>query len=555
MQDFLYLRFCKLLVRSALLAWLQRTFFNPQTASETRFMTRLRLVPALASLTGLALLAACGQVNPPAAQEPALQSAAVTERCADNAANPFKNCSFETGDFTGWITQDLSKPLIPLKVAADGTFDGAYAVSNGFDGNGPGHILVCQDVAVPGGKPLLTFDYQARVSNLGTQSRVFRVTFLPADAETEPFSHVVYEAPGGGGIVKSPSGQPPEGLPIGTTGLLEGPPIMIPGPVEGPPIGTAEPLEGKVDLSEVAGATGRLCFDWEVPEDYTGPGSASLDNVNLTDTGTATRTPQTVSFTSAAPTTAQVGGSYTPTAEATSGLAVEITVTSEAPDVCGLSGNEVVFINEGTCTLSASQAGNDDFEAAVSAQQSFTVSPAPLPEPLADTYLIDFESAPANRLVYSVKLGSGVVHQKGSSPKSSTVPVVGKRRLNGRILEAHLAKVVSVHGSKRLVIAADPKSSTPAPTGGRVKLSFTNFDPHGVTLTSLTLSNLTAKGAHLTFYYADGTSSRQPLGTTAKGGSLVVPLEVKGLRAVDVYAPNAYAVDDVRFTVEAGKKH
>ena len=145
-----------------------------------------------------------------------------------------------------------------------------------------------------------------------------------------------------------------------------------------------------------------------------------------------------------------------------------------------------------------------------------------------------------------------IFHTQDFVSPLSTVPVVGKRRLNGRILEAHLAKVVNAYGSDRLVIAADPKSSTPASTGGRLKLSFTSFDPHGVTLTSLTLSSLSAKGAYLTFYYVGGSSSRQSLGTTAKGGSLVVPLEVRGLRAVDIYAPSAFAVDDVMFTV-AGK--
>lgn len=256
---------------------------------------------------------------------------------------------------------------------------------------------------------------------------------------------------------------------------------------------------------------------------------------------------QTLSFTSAAPTAAQVGGSYTPIATATSGLSV--TIASTTSGVCTFADGTVSFVAAGTCTLSASQAGNDDYEAAVPVEQSFTVSAAPQPLPEADRYLIDFESAPANRLVYSVKLGSGVVHQGGNAPKQSTVPVVGKRRLNGRILDTHLARVVSFYGSKRLVIAS-PNSNTPAPTGGRVKLTFTNFDPKGVTLTSLRLSNLTAKGATLTFYYADGSSSRQNLGTTAKGGSLVVPINVKGLRAVDVYAPNAFAVDDVGFSDE-----
>lgn len=173
------------------------------------------------------------------------------------------------------------------------------------------------------------------------------------------------------------------------------------------------------------------------------------------------------------------------------------------------------------------------------------VAPAP------DCYLVNFETAPANRLVYSVKLGSGIVHQGGNTPKSATVPVVGKRCSGKNILEGHQARVLSVYGSKRLTIA-NPDSNVLAPQGGRIKLSFTNFDPVGVTLNSLTLSNLTPRGAYLTFYYMDGSSSRQNLGTTASGKSLVVPLNAQDLRAVDILALNAYAVDDVAFTDEVG---
>ena len=173
------------------------------------------------------------------------------------------------------------------------------------------------------------------------------------------------------------------------------------------------------------------------------------------------------------------------------------------------------------------------------------------PAPPADSYLIDFETAPTNRVIYSVRPGSGVVHLGGPSPKNSTVPVVGKRRAGGGISQTQLAKVVNVYSSDRLVVSS-PNSNAPAPTGGRIKLSFSNFDAAGVTLTSVTLSNLTRAGATLTFYYADGSSSRQPLGTTPPGGLLVVPLSATGVRALDVFAPNAYAVDDVSFTDEPG---
>lgn len=170
------------------------------------------------------------------------------------------------------------------------------------------------------------------------------------------------------------------------------------------------------------------------------------------------------------------------------------------------------------------------------------------PPPVADRYLMDFEKTPTNQLTDRIRFRAGVFHEAGNNPKTRTVPVTAQRQLNGRIVSGNFARVVTLYGSKRLTIAS-PDNNTP--TGGRIRLTLANFDPNqGVTLTSLTLSNLTPPGAYLSFYYVDGSSSRQPLGATAAGGSLVVPLDVKNLRTVEIYAPNAYAVDDVRFTDE-----
>ena len=163
------------------------------------------------------------------------------------------------------------------------------------------------------------------------------------------------------------------------------------------------------------------------------------------------------------------------------------------------------------------------------------------------TYLADFETARTGTL-YSVRLGSGVVYLGGDNPQDSNVTVVGKRRLGNRILQAQTARVVTHYGSRRLAVVT-PGTNTPAPQGGRLKLDFTKLAPGGVTLSSLTLHDLTSTGAYLTFYYTDGRSSRQRLETTPPGGSLTVPLTVAGVRALDVFAPSAYTLDDVRFAV------
>jgi hypothetical protein len=84
---------------------------------------------------------------------------------------------------------------------------------------------------------------------------------------------------------------------------------------------------------------------------------------------------QTISFTSTPPAVPVVGGTYTVTATATSGLPV--TFTSATPAVCTISGSTVTFIGTGTCTINANQAGNANFNAAPQVQQSFTVNQAP----------------------------------------------------------------------------------------------------------------------------------------------------------------------------------
>jgi hypothetical protein len=83
---------------------------------------------------------------------------------------------------------------------------------------------------------------------------------------------------------------------------------------------------------------------------------------------------QTISFTSTAPTEATVGGAtYTPTATASSGLAVSFTIDASAGSVCSISGGVVSFKAAGTCAIDANQPGNSNWNAAPQVQQSFIV--------------------------------------------------------------------------------------------------------------------------------------------------------------------------------------
>jgi hypothetical protein len=112
-------------------------------------------------------------------------------------------------------------------------------------------------------------------------------------------------------------------------------------------------------------------------------------------TGPASTSPQTISFTTASPSAAATGGSYTPAASASSGLPVTYAVAPASAGVCVLSGGAVSFVGTGTCTVLADQAGNVSYDPAPQASQSFGVSPPPLA-----LQTIGFTSAAPSAAVY-----------------------------------------------------------------------------------------------------------------------------------------------------------
>ena len=84
---------------------------------------------------------------------------------------------------------------------------------------------------------------------------------------------------------------------------------------------------------------------------------------------------QTITFTSAAPSSAVVGGStYIVTATGgASGLPVTFSIDAAATSVCSLAGSTVSFIGAGSCVVDGNQAGDVNYVAAPQAQQSVTV--------------------------------------------------------------------------------------------------------------------------------------------------------------------------------------
>jgi hypothetical protein len=174
----------------------------------------------------------------------------------------FSNESFESGDFSGWTTQDLSIPFLPLTVLGPGfdlglgffagaPTDGDFAVVHGFDGNGAlgavSQIIVAHDIAIPAGETTLQFDYRAGWNFA-----------LGAIARLDRSFEVVIRAAGGGEALQTD---------------------LILTATAGTTVFDTGDITGFVDISAFAGMTVQLSFEWTIPEDFTGPGMFQLDNI------------------------------------------------------------------------------------------------------------------------------------------------------------------------------------------------------------------------------------------------------------------------------------
>lgn len=146
------------------------------------------------------------------------------------------NCSFETGDLTGWTVTDTANAHVNV---SGGGEDGSYALRNDFDGVA-GTISVSQEMTIDG--PVLAFFYDAWWDNMGLP-RTFSVRIEPV----------------GGGT------------PLAETLVLSAEGMMM-----GSATGT-----GMVDVSAFQGQLRRVTFFWTIPETYTGPGDFLLDHVRF----------------------------------------------------------------------------------------------------------------------------------------------------------------------------------------------------------------------------------------------------------------------------------
>jgi outer membrane protein OmpA-like peptidoglycan-associated protein len=74
---------------------------------------------------------------------------------------------------------------------------------------------------------------------------------------------------------------------------------------------------------------------------------------------------QVLSFTSSIPSSSTTGSTYSPVASSSSGLTPTISITAGASTVCSIDRGVVTFVSSGTCEISATQAGDSNWLAAI----------------------------------------------------------------------------------------------------------------------------------------------------------------------------------------------
>lgn len=127
-------------------------------------------------------------------------------------------------------------------------------------------------------------------------------------------------------------------------------------------IGTAWQLYTATFVAPVTATDGRLEFHFA-----SSTGNVWIDDVQFFGTSAV---PQTITF----PAPASIAYGTTGVAlAATASSNLPITYSTSTPSVCSLTGSQIVTVAPGTCTVTASQAGNTAYLAATSVTQSFKV--------------------------------------------------------------------------------------------------------------------------------------------------------------------------------------
>jgi uncharacterized repeat protein (TIGR01451 family) len=155
--------------------------------------------------------------------------------------------------------------------------------------------------------------------------------------------------------------------------------------------GSYEPVVVTVDVAANAPATVLNTAALSNADDTNAANDSAYDSTMITPA-----IAQTIAFLSVPPNPSVVGGTYTVTAAASSGLPVALSIDASSTSGCTISGSAsgstVSFVGVGICVINANQGGGGAIGPAPQVQQSLTVVPpaGPLPQ------TITFASLPPN---------------------------------------------------------------------------------------------------------------------------------------------------------------
>jgi sugar lactone lactonase YvrE len=262
-------------------------------------------------------------------------------------------------------------------------------------------------------------------------------------------------------------------------------------------------------------------------------GTPELAGGQLSGPLAVARAPQTLSF-GAVPTAGRVGEQHAVTARSSAGLPV--TIVSEEERVCRVGGGTVSFYAAGSCTLRATQAGDQNHEPAPEAVQLIAVA-AP-PPPTLHTYTLTFDQLALGRIVWNASLGRGIVSSSGTN-RNNVVLYAKRRDRNGNM--------AMVAGTRRqLLISSDGRTGRSYAKGGYLDVSFGAFKD-AVSVKSLRIYGATTVGGTVEVIGAQGVLKQLTIPRTTSSGSTVLTVDAQNVVKLRVNLTGPGSLDDLIF--------
>jgi hypothetical protein len=218
---------------------------------------------------------------------------------------------------------------------------------------------------------------------------------------------------------------------------------------------------------------------------------------------------QTITFGTIAAQT--VGTPLTLSATASSGLAV--TYTSSTTSVCTVSGNAATFLASGTCTITASQAGNGSYAAATPVSQSFTVNASAL-----KGQTITFGTIAAQTVGTPLTLSASASSGLGVSYASSTTSICTVSGSTATFLAGGTCTITASQAGNSSYTAATPVTQSFSVNAASQTITF-NAIPAQAVGGTVTVSASASSGLPVTFTLV-------PNGNCSISGSVVTLLNV-----------------------------